>query len=130
MSEGTGDGGWHGPGGLGAAGSGRPTAHDIAMRMLMFSKARLKAFAMHDVPINDAAWELLLGLFVAQERGQRLSLHKLCADVPLPAAVSLRWLRALQAAGMIQYDDRSEGMAAQARLTPVAEGVLRGLIES
>ena len=121
--------GWLGSASLGAAGSGRPTAHDIATRMLAFSKARLGAFAPYGMVINDVAWDVLLILFVAQERGQRLSLRQACQDIALPFAVTLRWVRALHDSGLVAYDEQGEGMAAPVRLTPAAEGAMRGLLE-
>lgn len=128
ISDGKSGAGWPGPGSVGASGSGRPTAHDTAMRMLAFSKARLQAFAPHDMMINDVAWDLLLGLFVAHERGRRLTVQGLCGEVPLPDAVAVRWVRALRANGLVGYDDQ-DGPAAPVRLTPAAETVLRGLID-
>ena len=113
---------------VGAAGSGRPTTHDIATRMLAFSKARLQAFQAYDIVINDIAWELLLGLFVAQERGQRIGIYQLCSDIPVHRRVSIRWLRALRASGLVEYDDL-DGSTAQARLTRSADSALRHLIE-
>ncbi|MEG3088386.1 hypothetical protein [Sphingomonas sp. PB4P5] len=114
---------------IGAAGSGRPTAHDIATRMLAFSQTRLAAFAAYDMVVNDVAWDLLLSLFIAHERGRRVTVQKLCDAVPLPGAVTLRWVLALRTSGLLRYNDQ-EGMAAQVRLTPAADGVVRGLIEA
>jgi hypothetical protein len=127
ISQGKSGAGWPSPGSLGASGSGRPTAHDTATRMLAFSKARLQAFAPHGMVINDVAWELLLSLFIAQERGRRLTVPGLCGEVPLSGAVVLRWVRALRAGGLIAYDEQ-DGTAA-VRLTPAAETVLRRLID-
>lgn len=120
---------WIGEDALGASGAGRPTAHDRATRMLAFSQARIAAFAPFDLAITDIAWELLLALFVGQERGHRLSLRALCDTLDLPRTVSVRWLRALEAAGLLAYDDRVDGLSALVRLTPAAESALRGLIE-
>jgi hypothetical protein len=128
ISEGKSGAGWPGPGSVGASGSGRPTAHDTATRMLAFSRARAQAFASHGMLINEVAWELLLGLFVAQERGRRLTVQRLCGDVALPAAVAVRWVRALRAHGLVGYDDQ-DGQAAGVRLTPAAETALRALID-
>ena len=95
--------------------------------MLAFAKARAVAFAAHDLPINDIAWEVLLGLFVAQEHGRRLTLQKLCDEMRAPTSATLRWVRALRASGLVHYDDQI-GIIAPARLTPAGEGTLRGLI--
>ncbi|MEN2787074.1 hypothetical protein ACFOKI_07855 [Sphingomonas qilianensis] len=121
--------GWHGAERIGAAGSGRPTAHDTATRMLAFNTARLAAFAPHGLIVSDAAWDVLLALFVAQERGLRLTIATLCDELPMPRASTLRWVRALHASGLLQEDDRSAGLTAAARLTPAADAALRGLIE-
>lgn len=121
--------GWHSPGKLGAAGSGRPTAHDIATRMLAFNTARDAAFAPYGMVVNDIAWELMLRMFVAQERGVRLTVQQLCGDVATPRGVSLRWARALQANGLLDYDERA-GLSAQVRLPVVAAQVLRQLLEA
>lgn len=120
---------WAGAETLGAAGAGRPIAHDVAMRMLAFAQARIRAFAPFDLVINDVAWELLLALFVAQERGRRLSIAALCDTLDPPPTVSFRWLRALATAGLVDYDDNVEGQSSLVRLTPAADQALRGLIE-
>jgi phosphatidylserine/phosphatidylglycerophosphate/cardiolipin synthase-like enzyme len=111
-------------------GNSRPTAQDIASRLLAFSQIRRKVFEPYGMTVNDIAWQLLLALFVAQERRRRVDIYRLCDDVPVPKTVSVRWLRALRSSGMIDYDDRSAGLSALVRLTPAAEDSLRDLIEA
>lgn len=118
------------PDALGASGAGRPTAHDIAARLLAFSRLRRKVFQPYGMAVNDIAWQLLLALFVAQERGTRVNIYRLCEDVPVPKGISVRWLRALRASGMIDYDDETHGLSAPVRLTPAAEDSLRDLIDA
>ena len=113
----------------GTTDGGRPTAYDTASRMLAFSNARLLAFERFGLVVNDIAWEVLLTLFVAQERGRRLSLHRLCDDISVPMAVAVRWARALRAHRLVDYEGM-DGMVAQVRLTPAADAALRELIET
>ena len=115
---------------IGTSGSGRPTAQEIASRLLAFSRIRERVFKPYGLAVNDIAWQLLLVLFVAQERGSRVNVYRLCEDVPVPKGVSVRWLRALRTSGMIDYDDMSFGSSAPVRLTPAAEDSLRDLIEA
>ena len=112
-----------------ASGTGPPTGLDVAARMLAFAQARSAAFAPFDLIVNDIAWELLLASFVAQERGQPVSIAALCDTLDLPRMVPVRWLRALGAAGLIDYSDEKDGQSALVQLTPAADQVLRQLIE-
>lgn len=115
---------------IGASGSGPPTAHDNASRLLAFSHIRSRVFEPYGLAVNDIAWQLLLALFIAQERGLRVTIYRLCDDVPVPKSVSVRWLRALRGSGMIDYDDATFGLSASVRLTPAAEDSLRDLIDA
>ena len=119
---------WSGAAAPGASGTGRPTPHDVAVKMLAFSAARIAAFAAFDLAINDIAWELLLALFVAQERGVALSVYGLCDTIDQPKGVSVRWLRALRACRLVDYGDDTGRSATAVRLTPAAADALRGLI--
>ncbi len=108
----------------------RPTAHDIAARLIAFGEVRTKVFEPFGMPVNDIAWQLLLRCFVAQERGLRTSIYRLCDEMPVPKSVSVRWLRALRGSGMVEYDEDASGLSATIRLTTNAEGSLRDLLDA
>lgn len=118
------------PDAIGVRGSARRPLHDIAFRLLAFSRLRARVFEPYGMAVNDIAWQLLLALFVAQERGARTNLYRLCEDVAVPKGVSVRWLRALRSSGMIDYDDALHGLSAPVRLTPAAEDSLRDLLDA
>lgn len=108
----------------------RPTAHDIAARLLAFSEVRLKVFEPYGMTVNDIAWQLLLRCFVAQERGVHTTIYRLCDELSVPKSASVRWLRALRSCGMVDYHDEAIGLSATVRLTPAAEHSLRDLMEA
>ena len=114
----------------GSADVERPTAHDIAARLIAFSEVRTKVFEPFAMPVNDIAWQLLLRCFVAQERGLRTSVYRLCDEMSVPKSVSVRWLRALRGCGMVEYDEDSGELSAAVRLTTRAEDVLRDLLDA
>ena len=120
----------HEPGETTAAGRDRPSAEDIALRLLAFSRLRLKVFEPYGMTVNDIAWQLLLTCFVAQQHDRALSIYKVCDEVPVPKSVSVRWLRALRACGMIEYDESKLGLSAPVRLTPPAVHSLRDLMDA
>lgn len=114
----------------GAADTDRPTAHDIAARLIAFGEVRTRVFEPFAMPVNDIAWQLLLRCFVAQERGLRTSIYRLCDDMSVPKSVSVRWLRALRGCGMVEYDEEAGALSAAVRLSTKAESVLRDLLDA
>lgn len=50
----------------------------------------------------DPAWDMLLELFASELGNQRMSVTALCAGAAVPATTALRWIRTLEAHGLVQ----------------------------
>lgn len=67
----------------------------------------------------DPAWDILLDLFVAEQRGVRISVTSACIASMVPTSTALRWIGLLQRSGLIVRErDRSDRRVAHVRLTP------------
>ena len=81
--------------------------------------------------LGEPAWDLLLDLFIAQERGQKVPVTSACAASRAPQATALRYICALAADGMVERisspDDRR---VVYLVLTPKADGQLRSYLSS
>ena len=50
----------------------------------------------------DPAWDMLLELFASELGTERMSVTALCAGAAVPATTALRWIRTLEAQGLVQ----------------------------
>jgi DNA-binding transcriptional ArsR family regulator len=71
------------------------------------SRRERRRFVPDDV-VAEPAWDMILVLFCAEARGERLSVTGLGYSVGLPQATAARWIASLTKAGLIeqQQDDR------------------------
>ena len=54
------------------------------------------------VSLRDSAWDILLGLLIAEVEGRRVSVSSACIAARLPATSALRQVSMLEAAGLIE----------------------------
>lgn len=82
--------------------------------------------------LGEPAWDILLDLFIAKSRGQRVSVTSVCIASQVPATTGLRWIGLLQAEGLILRDDDStDRRRAFLRLSAAGEeAVAKCLIEA
>jgi DNA-binding MarR family transcriptional regulator len=70
----------------------------------------------------DPAWDMILALYCAQGRGERLSVTSLGYSVGLPQATAARWIGMLRRAGLIeQQQDQRDGRRRFLRLSALAQ---------
>jgi DNA-binding MarR family transcriptional regulator len=67
--------------------------HDARQRRRKFFPGELFA---------DPAWDIMLGLYCAHGRGEKISVTTLGQSVGLPHTTSLRWLKELANAGLVE----------------------------
>ncbi len=86
----------------------------------------------------DPAWDMILALYCADGRGERLSITSLGYSVGLPQATAARWIGSLRRAGLIeQQQDERDGRRKFLRLSALAQenvtswlGRVKSLLES
>lgn len=66
-------------------------------------RIRLRRNELVGAPLfRDPAWDMLLDLFCAHERGDRVSVSALCGSAGVPPSTALRQLVRLEAHGMVE----------------------------
>jgi DNA-binding MarR family transcriptional regulator len=75
-----------------------------------------------DQVFADPAWDMILALYCAEDRGERLSVTSLGYSVGLPQATAARWIGSLRRAGLIeQQQDERDGRRKFLRLSSLAQ---------
>ena len=83
-----------------------------------------------DAVLDDGAWNILIDLFLQQERGREVSISSACAASRFPATTGLRWLDILESEAMIvRIDDLADRRRRFARLTERASKAMRQYLD-
>ena len=108
-----------------AAAPPRPaTASNIRLgefvdRLRKLRMKRNEALGLHI--FRDPAWDMLLDLFAAHERGQKLSVSSLCCGSGVPQTTALRTVQRLEKQGVIEREgDPHDLRRSWVRATPKA----------
>ena len=73
---------------------------------------------------SDPAWDMLLELYAAQLRDEKLTVTSLCIASGVPSSTALRWISVLERTGLItQQDDPADSLRLLVGLSP--EGLTR-----
>jgi DNA-binding MarR family transcriptional regulator len=79
---------------------------------------RLRDKSLGDI-FGEPAWDMLLDLFIANDRGQEVSISSLCHAAAAPATTALRWINVLEERGLIvRQRDPNDGRRVWLMLTP------------
>lgn len=83
------------------------TFEKSALKIYNNRKYRAKIFGNENI-FGEPAWDILLDLFVAQERKKRISVSSACIGANVPITTAHRWLNLLEAEGFLirEYDDQ------------------------
>lgn len=98
----------------------------VAERIVELRAAR-KKFLPPEI-LGEPAWDILLELYVAALDGRTLSIGDFAADTP-PSTLR-RWLRTLEASGLVTWAKGIIGAEGQCYLTDDGHRALDSLIES
>lgn len=80
---------------------------------------------------SEPAWDMLLDIFVARERGVDLSVSDTCLGSGVPTTTALRWIALMESRGLItKVRDSQDGRRHFVRLTPQAYEALRLYLEA
>lgn len=95
----------------------------------LLAARRVRGEALGPNLFADPAWDLLLALFAAAERGESLSVSRLCAAAGVAQTTALRWLEQLEAARLISRGvDSADARRTLIALAPDAREKMRGLV--
>ncbi len=73
-------------------------------REIVWSRRRRGAVFGQDSLFGEPAWDILLGLYVAEEAQQRLNVSAVCEISGVPQSTALRWLEKLERDGWVRRD--------------------------
>jgi DNA-binding MarR family transcriptional regulator len=99
----------------------------IALRMVEARRVRTEMLG-GDL-FFDPAWDMLLALFMAGEKGEALSVSRLCTASAVPQTTALRWLACLEDARLItRGPDGRDARRTRIALSPKAAEAMRRLL--
>jgi len=108
---------------------GPPDSAAAAEALLAARKTRSEALGPN--LFGDPAWDMLLALFAAAERGQSLSVSRLCVAAGVAQTTALRWIEQLEHARLVSRSaDAADARRTLITLAPDAREKMRGLIRS
>lgn len=81
----------------------------VARFILRSRRAREKAFSAHF--FGDAAWDIMILAYVSEAEGRTLSTADLHASLGISLANASRWIRALNAEELIDYEEHGSSKA-------------------
>lgn len=81
----------------------------VARFILSSRRAREKAFSAHF--FGDAAWDVMILAYVSEAEGRTLSTADLHASLGISLANASRWIRALNAEELIEYEEQGSSKA-------------------
>lgn len=77
----------------------------------------------------DPAWDMLLDLFLQQSMGNLVCVSSLCVASCAPSTTALRWIRALEDAGLVERSrDPADGRRIFVRLTSAGHAKIAGYL--
>jgi DNA-binding MarR family transcriptional regulator len=95
----------------------------------LLAARRIRGEALGSNLFGDPAWDMLLALFAAAERGESLSVSRLCAAAGVAQTTALRWIEQLEHARLVSRSaDAADARRTLITLAPDAREKMRGLI--
>lgn len=107
-----------------------PNYAEIAERTYRNRRRRAEIFA-DDTLFGEPAWDILLDLFVAAEKGKRVAVSSACIGAGVPNTTALRWLNVLETRGLVEReDDNRDARRSFVRLTTRGHTLMREYFSS
>ena len=105
-----------------------PPDHAASAEALLAAR-RTRGEALGAGLFADPAWDMLLALFAAAERGEAMSVSRLCAAADVPQTTALRWLEQLERVRLVgRATDTTDARRTLVSLAPDAREKMRLLL--
>ncbi|MDE2596772.1 MAG: MarR family transcriptional regulator [Sphingomonadales bacterium] len=111
--------------------TGRPEARETILQVAerLYAERRRRGKHFRETLFCDPAWDILLDLFIATERGRDISVTSACLAAGVPSTTGLRWLHILEDEGLvISEPDAHDGRRRFIRLTRDAMARMRACL--
>lgn len=79
-----------------------PDGVALAIRIYRARRARARCFPDHADLFGEPAWDVLLDLYIAGERGEQVSVSSVGVAADVPSTTALRWIGMLTERGLIE----------------------------
>jgi DNA-binding MarR family transcriptional regulator len=80
----------------------QPTLLTRAIALYKGRRARTTLLGRSADLFGEPAWDILLDLFIAREKGQLVSISSACIAADVPSTTALRWLSVLEQRGLVE----------------------------
>lgn len=101
----------------------------LAIAQSIYRLRRIRDDAFEDRIFADPAWDILLDLFIAAERGKKVSISSACIGATVPATTALRHLSALVKHGLISRDDsKTDFRVSWVALSPTGHAKMKDVL--
>ncbi len=77
----------------------------LAVARLVFQSRRGRAATFGTDLFSDHAWDLLLAAYICEAEGAVMTISRMHARAGIPLVAGSRWIRALKAEGLLEYED-------------------------
>lgn len=108
---------------------GKPLSPEARLARELIAARRTRDEMFGAALFGEPAWDMLLHLFVAYERGEHVKPAALAEAVPVAPAAAERWLRALEKAGHVVSIGAADRDAGYVYLAGDTARRLRALLE-
>lgn len=109
----------------------RTTAHGFAVARELYTMRRRRGRHLPMDLFGEPTWDILLDLYVAIGEGRRVPTTSACIGAHVPPTTALRWLRILEARGLVEReDDGRDGRRTFVRLTVTGLKAMEDFLES
>lgn len=108
----------------------RPTHRERAQTLFDHRRARRRWFGEHTRTFQEAAWDILLELFLCHEDGRNPSTTSVAYGAGVPITTALRSMKKLEGAGLIvSWPDEADTRVRRIRMTSGAIDSMRGYLD-
>ena len=84
----------------------------------LYRERRQRSEFFPDDLFGEPAWDMLLDLYIAEKKNERISVTSACLGGAVPCATGIRWLRMLEQLGLVEREhDRADGRRKFVRLS-------------
>lgn len=103
----------------------QPSYAERAVALYEQRRLRQRLFGHPDGLFQEPAWDMLLHLFIQQERGERVPISNLSSASCVPQTTALRWIKVLEREGLAQcWQSKSDARVRYVTLTPHAQDIM------